>query len=166
MLYKGVVGTIYLLLFALAFWAFLLQRQADSVARGILWGSVSVYILVWFLVWLLRGIYRGLAPLAHKDAASNDKWRRQDRLITMVAIAVFALDGLLLYRFSSLADPLRVAHQAGICFWGAVFFLFWYPFGTASLVARIWVEHKKMELHLRDAEESRPESQTEDASNP
>ncbi len=151
-LYKGLVGAIYVVLFSLAFWAFERQRQADNVTHSILWGSVSIYILLWFLVWFLRGIYRGLAQLVHKDAVSSQEWRRWDWLMTTVAIIVLAFSGLLLYRSFSLTDPLRAAHQATACFWGVVFFIFWYPFGTASLVARIWLEHKRMELRLGDLE--------------
>jgi magnesium-transporting ATPase (P-type) len=164
-LYKGIAGAIYILLFALAFWTFERQRQTDNVTHSILWGSVSIYILLWFLVWFLRGIYRGLAQLVHKDAVSSQKWRRQDRWITIVAIVVLAFSSLLLYRSFSLTDPLRAAHQATACFWGVVFFIFWYPFGTASLVARIWLEHKKMELQLRASESHDSDNQTRRPSN-
>jgi len=165
-LYKLVVGTVYVALFLVAFWAFLRQEHADSVTRSVLWGSVSVYVLLWFLVWFLRGTYRGLAQLVHQDALSSEKWRRQDRWITIVALAVLVFDGLLLYRSFSLTDPLRVAHQATAGFWATVFFLFWYPFGTASLVGRIWLEHKKMELRLGDSEEHDVESQARNPSGP
>ena len=165
-LYRVAVSALYVLFFLLAFGAYLCQQRADSITHSILLGSLSIFVLLWFLVWFLRGIYRGLAQLAETDAADSHQWRRRDRWITTVAIIVLAFSGLLLWRSFSLADPLRVARQATDCLWAPVFFLFWYPFGTASLVARIWLERKEMELRLRDAGESRPESQTEDASNP
>jgi hypothetical protein len=165
-LYKVAVGAVYVGLFLLAFWASLRQERAESVARSLLWGSVSVYVLLWFLVWFLRGIYRGLAPLVEKGTAGGPKWRRQDRFITIVAVAVFAFSGLLLYRSFSLTDPLRAAQQATACFWATVFFLFWYPFGTASLVARIWLEYKKTELRLTNGKEPDPENQAGSPSDP
>ena len=134
-------GTIYVALFLFALWASLRQEHADSVARSLLWGSVSLYVLLWGLVWFLRGIYRRLAAPTETEAAGGEKWRRQDRLITIIAIVVFAFNGFFLYRSSSLTDPLQAAHHATISFWATVFFLFWYPFGTASLVARARHRH-------------------------
>ncbi len=151
-LYKVTVGTTEAVLFLFALWASWQQERADDVARSLLWGSVSTYILLWFLVWFLRGIYRGLARLAETDAAEAEKWRRQDRLITTVAIVVWAFNSFFLYRLSSLTDPLQAAHHATFTFWLTVFFLLWYALGTASLVGRIWLEHKKMELQLRASE--------------
>ncbi len=139
--HQFIVGTVYVALFLLAFGASLRQERADSVVHSLLWGSVSVYVLLWFLVWFLRGIYRRLAALAETEAAGSAQWRRQDRLITIVAVVVFVFNSFFLYRYSTLADPLSAAHHATVSFWATVFFLFWYPFGTASLAARAWHKH-------------------------
>ena len=152
LLYRVTVSALYVLFFLLAFAVYLCQQRADSITHSILWGSVSIYILLWFLVWFLRGIYRGLAQLAETDTAESRDWRRRDRLITTVALLVFALSGLLLWRSVSLTDPLRVARQATDCLGAPVFFLFWYPFGTASLLARVWLQYKRMELQTRPPE--------------
>lgn len=150
--YRVAVSAFYVLFFLLAFAAYLCQQRSDSVTRSILLGSVSIFILLWFLVWFLRGIYRGLAQLAETDTAGSRKWRRQDRLITAAAIVVFACSGLLLWRSFSLTEPLRIAHQATDCLWAPVFFVFWYPFGTASLLAKLWLQYKRMELQTRTPE--------------
>jgi hypothetical protein len=165
-LYRVAVSTLYILLFLSAFGAYLCQQRSDSITHSILLGSVSTYILLWFLVWFLRGIYRGLAQLADTDAANSQEWRRQDRLITAVAIVVFAFSGLLLWRSFSLTDPLRVAHQAADCLWAAVFFVFWYPFGTASLLARVWLRYKRMELQTRPPEGQVPDNPPGPGQNP
>ncbi|MCU0913153.1 MAG: hypothetical protein MUC88_01150 [Planctomycetes bacterium] len=157
---KVMVGGLYVLLFAVAFWAFEQQRHSDSVSRSLWWGSVSLYVLLWFLVWFLRGIYRGVAQLTPQDAPGGQNWIRQDRFVTGAALVVFVLEGLMLWRFSALTDPLRAAHQATAGLWATVFFLFWYPFGTASLVARLWLEHRKMELRLRESKGDDSGSQT------
>jgi len=65
-----------------------------------------------------------------------------------VAILVFAYASTILYRSFFLNDPLKAAHLAASIFWATVFFLFWYPFGTASLVAKLWLEYKKMEINI------------------
>ena len=156
LLYRIAVSALYVLFFLLAFAAYRRQQRADSITHSILWGSVSIYILLWFLVWFLRGIYRGLAQLAETDTAESRDWRRRDRLIATVAIVVLAFSSLLLWRSVSLADPLRVARQATNCLWAPVFFVFWYPFGTASLLARVWLQYKRMELQTRPPEGQDP----------
>jgi len=140
-----ITGGIYAALFLFALWASLQQERADSVPRSLLWGSVSVYVILWFLVWFLRDIYRRLAALTETEAAGSEKWRRQDRLITVVAVILLGFNGFFLYRSSTFADPLRAAREATFSFWATVFFLVWYAIGTASLVARIGSDHQPPE---------------------
>ncbi len=140
-----VIGTIYAALFLFALWTSLQQKHADSVARSLLWGSVSMYVLLWCLVWFLRGTYRELAALTETEAAGREKWRRQDRLIAVVAVILLGCNGLFLYRTSTFTDPLRTAHDATVTLWSTVFFLVWYAIGTASLVVRIGSDHQPPE---------------------
>ena len=86
------------------------------------------------------------------DKTSDEKQIRErknsDRFVTVVAIMVFTFNTFLLYRSFFLNDPSRVSDLAARIFWGTVFFIGYYPFGTASLIAKLWLEHKKMELTL------------------
>jgi len=133
---KLMIGAVYAVLFLLAFGAFQWQQHAHTVTRSLLWGSVSLYILLWFLVWFLRHIGRRLVQLVDQDVVTSQRWRRQDRLITKAGVVVFVFNGLLLYRAFTLTDPLQAARDATLTLWAAVFFLFWYPLGMASLAAR------------------------------
>jgi len=148
--WKIIGGTIYLVLFSAAFWAFQQRRNTDNLVHSICWGAASLHILLWFLIYFLRGIYRLTAEIIEKSSGKDEKqrWKKQDRFITIVAILVFAYASTILYRSFFLNDPLKAAHLAASIFWPTVFFLFWYPFGTASLVAKLWLEYKKMEMNI------------------
>jgi hypothetical protein len=152
---KIIGGTIYLVLFSAAFWAFQQRRNTDNLVHSICWGAASLHILLWFLIYFLRGIYRMTAGISEKNSGNDEKqrWKKQDRIVTIVAILVFAFASTILYRSFFLSDPLKAAHLAASIFWATVFFLFWYPFGTASLVAKLWLEYKKMELNIHKTEE-------------
>ena len=147
---KIIGGTIYLVLFSAAFLAFQQRRNTDNLVHSICWGAASLHILLWFLIYFLRGIYRMTAGISEKNSGKDEKqrWKKQDRFVTIVAILVFAFASTILYRSFFLNDPLRAAHLAASIFWATVFFLFWYPFGTASLVAKLWLEYKKMEMNI------------------
>ena len=103
------------------------------------------------------------AGISEKNSGKDEKqqWKKQDRFITIVAILVFTYASTILYRSFFLNDPLKAAHLAASIFWATVFFLFWYPFGTASLLAKLWLEYKKMQLNLPKSEEQNLKSQTE-----
>jgi hypothetical protein len=160
---KIIGGTIYLVLFSAAFWAFQQRRNDDNLVHSICWGAASLHILLWFLIYFLRGIYRMTAGISEKNSGKYEKqrWKKQDSIVTIVAILVFAFASTILYRSFFLSDPLKAAHLAASIFWATVFFLFWYPFGTASLVAKLWLEYKKMELNIPKSEEQNLKSQTE-----
>jgi len=158
---KIIGGTIYLVLFSAAFWAFLQRENTDNVVHSICWGAVSLHILLWFLIYFLRGIYRLMSEIVEKNSDRDEKlkWKNQDRFITILAILVFAFATTVLYRSFFLNDPLKAAHMVAHIFWATVFFLFWYPFGTASLLAKLWLEYKKMELNIPKTEEQNLKSQ-------
>jgi len=145
------------------FWAFQKGQNTDNIVHSICWGAASLHILLWFLIYFLREIYRLTKEIVEKnsDRDKNQKWKNQDRFITIVAILVFIYTSTILYRSFFLNDPLKAAHLAASIFWATVFFLFWYPFGTASLVAKLWLEYKKMELNIPKTEERNLKSQTE-----
>jgi magnesium-transporting ATPase (P-type) len=153
---KIIGGAIYIALFSVAFWAFMQRENTDNVVHSICWGTVSLHILLWFLIYFLRAIYRTLAEIIEKSSDGDEKppWRNQDRFITIVAILVFTFSTILLYRSFSLTDPLKAAHLTAHILWATVFFIFWYPFGTASLLAKLWLRYKKMELNISNSESS------------
>lgn len=158
---KIIGGTIYLVLFSAAFWAFQQGQNTDNTVHSICWGAASLHILLWFLIYFLRVIYRLTAEIVEKSSGKdkNQKWKNQDRFITIVAILVFIYASSILYRSFFLNDYLKAAHLSGSIFWSTVFFLFWYPFGTASLLAKLWLEYKKMELNIPKTEEQNLKSQ-------
>ena len=160
---KIIGGTIYLVLFSAAFWAFQQGQNTDNIVHSICWSAASLHILLWFLIYFLRGIYRVTAEIIEKSSGKDEKhkWKNQDRFITIVAILVFTYASSILYRSFFLNDCLKAAHTSGYIFWATVFFLFWYPFGTASLLAKLWLEYKKMELNIPKTEEQNLKSQTE-----
>jgi hypothetical protein len=163
---KIVGGSIYLVLFAVAFWAYQQQpKHTDNMVHSICWGAVSLHILLWFLIYFLRAIYRTLAETMEQypDKDQRHPWRKQDRFITAMAVLVFAFSTYRLYRSFLFTDPFRAAGAATSIFWATVFFLFWYPFVTASLAAKLWLEHKKMQLCISTSKSSNSENQDNDA---
>lgn len=158
---KIIGGTIYLVLFSAAFWAFQQGQNTDNIVHSICWGAASLHILLWFLIYFLREIYRLTAEIVENTSGKDEKhkWKNQDRFITILAILVFIYASSILYRSFFLNDYLKAAHLSGTIFWATVFFLFWYPFGTASLLAKLWLEYKKMELNIPKTEEQNLKSQ-------
>lgn len=147
---KIIGGTIYIVFFSAAFAAFQRAGSTDNPVHSACWSAVSIHILLWFLIYFLRQIYWILAEIVDKtsDQKQIHERKKTDRFVTVVAIVVFAYETFFLYRSFFLNDPSRVSDLAAHIFWGTVFFIFWYPFGIASLVAKLWLEHKKMELTL------------------
>ena len=152
---KIIVGATYCVLFFAAFWAFRQSSHTGSLVRSICWGVVSMHILLWFLVYFLRMTYRLAAEITDGKSATDEKYQRRktDRFVTIIAICVFLFSTILLYSSFSLNSPLSAARMTAGILWGPVFFLFWYPFGTASLVAKLWIEYKTMELGIPESEE-------------
>ena len=146
---KIIGGAIYIALFSVAFWVYMQRQNTKNVVHSICWGAVSLHILLWFLIYFLRAIYRTLAEIVESNPdIDKQPWKNTDRFITIVAVLIFVFSTIILYRSFLLTDPLKAAHLAASIFWATVFFLFWYPFGTASLLAKLWLEYKKMELNI------------------
>lgn len=146
---KIIGGAIYIALFSVAFWVYTQRQNTENVVHSICWGAVSLHILLWFLIYFLRTIYRALAEIVESNPdIDKQPWKNTDRFITALAVLTFAYGTIILYRSFLLTDPLKAAHLAASIFWATVFFLFWYPFGTASLLAKLWLEYKKMELNI------------------
>lgn len=146
---KIIGGAIYIALFSVAFWVYTQRQNTENVVHSICWGAVSLHILLWFLIYFLRVIYRTLAEIVENNPdIDKQPWKNTDRFITALAVLTFAYGTIILYRSFLLTDPLKAAHLAASIFWATVFFLFWYPFGTASLLAKLWLEYKKMELNI------------------
>ena len=146
---KIIGGAIYIALFSVAFWVYTQRQNTENVVHSICWGAVSLHILLWFLIYFLRAIYRTLAEIVESNPdIDKQPWKNTDRFITAVAVLTFAYGTIILYRSFLLTDPLKAAHLAARIFWATVFFLFWYPFGTASLLAKLWLKYKKMELNI------------------
>ncbi len=146
---KIIGGAIYIALFSVAFLLYMQRQNTENVVHSICWGAVSLHILLWFLIYFLRAIYRTLAEIVESNPdIDKQPWKNQDRFITIVAVLIFVFSTIILYRSFLLTDPLKAAHLAASIFWATVFFLFWYPFGTASLLAKLWLEYKKMELNI------------------
>jgi len=152
---KIVGGAIYIALFSVAFWAYQQSERTDNVVHSICWGAVSLHILLWFLIYFLRVIYRILAETIEDAPERNEKqqWRKQDQFITVLAVLVFTFATFLLYRSFLFTDPSKAASIAARIFWATVFFLFWYPFGTASLAGKLWLEHKRMQLYIKSGKQ-------------
>ncbi|MHC4623751.1 MAG: hypothetical protein ACYS4W_07595 [Planctomycetota bacterium] len=151
---KIIGGAIYIALFLTAFSAFMQHQYNDDPVHAICWAAVSLHIMLWFLVYFLRCIYRTLAEIMDENAGLDQKhaWRKEDRFVTIVAIVVFAFTSVLLYRSFFSSDPSEVADLPAHNFWAAVFFLFYYPFATASLLAKLWLKYKQMELNITETE--------------
>ena len=150
---EKIIGTIvYFALFLASFLALWRSRSTDNVIHSICWGAVSLHTLLWFLIYFLRGIYRILAETFEESSEGNaqTKWKKDDQFVAMVAVLIFLSSTYMLYRSFLSTDPLRASSMAGGVFWATVFFLFYYPFATASLAAKLWLEYKKMQIQLDD----------------
>ncbi|MGD8501151.1 MAG: hypothetical protein PVJ86_10920 [Phycisphaerales bacterium] len=160
-LQKGAIIAIYTTLFLIAFGAFILREYTENVVHSICWGTVSLHILLWSLVYILREICMNMEELIEKKF-DNDERRRnknQNLFLTIWAIVVFVLSTWFLYRSFFLADPLKVAQTAASILWATICFLIFYPFRTASLIGKLWLEYKKMELNIIKSEEQSSKSQ-------
>jgi len=144
---KIIGGATYVAFFSIAFWAFNQGRYTNNLVHSICWGAVSMHILLWFLVYFLHMIYKLTTEVTDKNPVANkNQYKKTDRIVTIVAIFVFLFSTILLYFSFNLNSPLKATHLTVSILWASVFFLFWYPFGTASLVSKLWLEYKKMEL--------------------
>ncbi len=150
-LQKAVTGAIYIVIFLAAFGAFMLREYTDNVVHSICWGTVSLHILLWSLVYILRGICMEMEGLIEKSLGNDEKRRNknQNLFLTIVAMVLFILCTWFLYRSFFLTNSLKAAQKTVSILWAVTFFLIFYPFRTASLIGKLWLEYKKMELNDR-----------------
>jgi hypothetical protein len=152
-LVKAVIIVIYMVLYFVAFGAFMLQNYTDNVVHSICWGTASLHILLWSFVYIQRGNCMNIEELIEKMLGNDEKRRNknQNLFITTVAIVVFVFSSLLLYRSFFLTDHLKAVQTAVSILWATIFFLIFYPFRTASLIGKLWLEYKKMELNINNS---------------
>ncbi len=150
LLVKAVIIVIYMVLYFVAFGAFMLQNYTDNVVHSICWGTASLHILLWSFVYIQRGNCMNIEELIEKMLDNDEKRRNknQNLFITTVAIMAFVFSSFLLCRSFFLTDPLKVAQTSVGILWSTIFFLIFYPFRTASLISKLWLEYKKMELNI------------------
>jgi hypothetical protein len=161
-LQKAVIIAIYIVIFDAAFGAFILRDYTDNVVHSICWGTVSLHILLWSLVYILRGLCMQMQEIMVKICGQDEISQHKIPLfITIVALLVFALATRALYRSFFFDDPLKAADTATDILWAPIAFLILYPFATASLNAKLWLQYKIMELNIPKTEEQNLKSQTE-----
>jgi len=150
-LQKAVIVVIYIMIYLVAFGAFILREHTDNVVHSICWGTVSLHILLWSLVYILRGICMNMEGLIEKRLGNDEKRRNknQNLFLTILAMVLFVFSSWILYRSFFLTDSIKAAQKAPGILWATIFFLIFYPFRTASLIGKLWLEYKKMELNDR-----------------
>ncbi len=150
---KGLVGTVYIGIFVLAFGFFLQAGRARDAAAAVWWGAGSMHLLLWFLVfflWHVEGLIGRLLPSACRAGHT----RGERRAIFIAALAVCALSTAFLGRAAFVHDSLKATQASSYILWAPLFFLFWYPFGIATAVARLWLKFRELELQPSSSEEA------------
>lgn len=142
---KGLVGAAYVAVFTAAFLSFLHAGHVPDIAKAVWWTACSMHILLWFLVFLLWRLERLICrtPSSQKRAGQT---KRENRTVFICALAACAVGTAFLCGAGFLRDPLKVAQVSRYILWAPVFFLFWYPFGIATVAARLWLRFREMEI--------------------
>jgi len=153
LLVKAVIIVIYMVLYFVAFGAFMLQNYTDNVVHSICWGTASLHILLWSFVYIQRGNCMNMEELIEKMLDNDEKRRNknQNLFITIVAIMAFVFSSFLLCRSFFLTNNLKAVQTSVSILWSTIFFLIFYPFRTASLIGILWFEYKKMELNINNS---------------
>ena len=141
---KVVTGGAYMLVFAVAFLAFLKRDETDAIVDVICWGALSLHILLWFLVyfvWRIKALLGKITQTAPTGTAAR-QGGDPDRTLLIAAPISFAFTTLLLVLGFSLTDPLKASQMTVLMLWAPVFFLFAFAFRTGSLVSKLWLAHK------------------------
>lgn len=164
-LQKAVIIAVYMAVYLVAFGAFMLRKHTDNVVHSVCWGTVSLHILLWSLVYILRGLSMLMEEIMAKtfDSDVRRRNRGQNLFVTVLAIVLFFLSSFILYRSFFLTDPLRAAERGVGILFGIVIILFIYSFSTAELMAKLWLEHKKMQLYISTSKSNNSENQDNDA---
>jgi cytochrome c biogenesis factor len=149
-LQKAVIIAIYMAIYLVAFGAFMLRKYIDNAVHSVCLGTVSLHILLWSLVYILRGLSMLMGEISGKISGSETKRGNKgwNLFITVVAIVLFVENNYFLCRSFFLTDPLRAAEKGIGILWGPTVLLIFYAFSTAELMAKLWLEHKKMQLYI------------------
>ena len=164
-LQKAVIIAIYMAVYLVAFGAFMLGKHSDNAVHSVCWGMVSLHILLWSLVYVLRGLSMQTGEIIAStfDSDARRRHKSQNLFVTVVAIALFVFGSLVLCRCFFLTDPLQVAEKGVGILWATMIFLIIYSFSTAGLIAKLWLEHKKMQLYMSASRSNNSENQDNDA---
>ena len=162
-LQKVVIIAIFMVIYFVAFGAFMLGKSTDNVIHSICWGTVSLHIMLWSLVYVLRENCMNMEELIEKrfDNDESRKNKNQNLFLAVLGIIMFILSSIFLYRSFFLVDSLRAAHKAAGILWTAISFLILYSFYIASIIAKLWFEYKKIELGITEPEGEKSETQPE-----
>ncbi len=142
---KGLVGLTYVAVFAAAFLSFLKGGRVQDAMKALWWTAGSMHLLLWFLVfflWRVERLIRRIRP----SAKHVKQTKLQNRTVFICALAAWALGTGFLCASSLLRDPLKAVQVSRFILWAPVFFLFWYPFGIATAVGRLWLLFKEVEI--------------------
>jgi hypothetical protein len=162
---KGLLGTLYVAIFVVAFWSFLQAGRVGDAAAAVWWTACSMHLLLWFLVFFLWRVER-LTGRILPSAGRAGPTRGEHRAIFITALAVCVLGTAFLWRAGFVRDPLKAIQASGSILWAPVFFLFWYPFGIATAVSRLWLKFKELELKQSSSEKAGGSPLTENSSLP
>ncbi len=142
---KALMGAGYVAVFFLAFYCFLRAGRVQDAANAVWWAASSLHLLLWFLVFFLQHIARLLDRIpscaARARPSRGERWT-----VFCCALALCVFGTALLWKSAAMQDGVRLVQISRYVLWGPVFFLFWYPFGIASAVARLWLKHRELEL--------------------
>ena len=157
---KAVVIAIYMAVYLVAFGAFMLRKHTDNAVHSVCWGTVSLHILLWSLVYVLRGLCIQMEEIIVRISDRDERRRRksQNLFTTVVAIMLFVFSTFVLCRSFFLTDPLKAVERGVSILWAIVIFLIIYSFSTAGLIAKLWLEHKKMQLYTSTSKDDNSES--------
>ena len=95
------------------------------------------------------------------DRDARRRYSSQNLFVTVVAIVLFVFCSFVLCRSFFLTDPLKAAEKGIGILWATMVFLVIYSFSTAGLMAKLWLEHKKMQLYAGTSKSDNSEDQEE-----
>jgi hypothetical protein len=96
------------------------------------------------------------------DSDAKRQYEGQNLFVTVVAIVLFVFSSFILCRSFFLADPLQAVEKGVGILWATTVFLIIYCFSTAGLIAKLWLEHKKMQLYISTSKNNHSEDQDND----
>ena len=147
---KALVGAGYVAVFFVAFFCLLRAGRVQEAANAVWWTACSMHLLLWFLVFFLWHVDRLIGRIPSSTArvrpSPGERWT-----VFLCALALCTFSTALLWQSALMQDGLKLVRVSRYILWGPVFFLFWYPFGIASAVARLWLTYRKLELHTSRA---------------